>query len=186
MTCSLHTPVKSRGKDPLSGGTEFENCCQLLPIDILERVVCKKTMFDEMASFEEEEQEKGRKDGFKRGQTQALKDAALFGAKTGFAIAKEVAFCTHYSAAMKRAVLEKNLSADGGDNKFSGRERLLKLLSELQELTASFTMTNNLDQNLEQLLKSMRQKFKLAKALYNSSSTGTTVQTSSIHKDLSF
>lgn len=121
-------------------------------------------MFDAILKIEEEELERGRKDGFRKGQLQSLKDAAQFGVKIGFAVSKEVAFCKHTCLA-----LQKKLSEEDNESKLAGRDRLKKLLEELSVLTGSFSMTNNLDQDLEKMLASMRQKFKLAKALYNSS-----------------
>lgn len=127
-------------------------------------------MFDEILSIEDENQEKGRLDGFKNGQIQALKDACQFGMRNGFAISKEVAYAKQYSTLLQQR-LQRGPSNESTPIKspFVGRERLEKLLSEIFELAESFSLLNNMDQNLEHLVKSIRQKLKLAQALYNSS-----------------
>ena len=185
LTCSLQTPVKSSGNDPLSGGTAFENCCQLLPIDIfkangLEWEKCflldfeKNKMLDDIDSFEQEFLEKGRTEGFRIGQIQALKDAFQLGLKNGFGISKEVAFMRQSSINMilkseRKLKPEKSDDQENDAGKsFPASKRLEKLLSEIIALADSFPLKNVIDQNLEVLIRTLRQKFKIAQALYRS------------------
>ena len=143
-------------------------------------------MFDDILSIEDEQQEKGRLEGFKNGQMQALKDACEFGMRNGFAVAKEIAYAKTYSLLLQqRLQLERTEDHPSSTSVFAGRERLDKLLVEIIALAGTFSLQNNLDQNLEHLLKSTRQKFKLAQALYNSSG-GKVSNTDQKKHDLSF
>lgn len=135
--------------------------------------------------MEDEQQEKGRLEGYKNGQIQALKDACQFGMRNGFAVAKEIAYAKNYSLLLQQRLQLKGMEDHPSrTSEFAGRERLDKLLVEIIALAETFSLQNNLDQNLEHLLKSTRQKFKLTQALYNSSAGK--VSSSEQKQDLSF
>ena len=147
-------------------------------------------MFDEIEAFEKEFYEKGRKEGIRKGQINSMKESFELGLRNGFSVGIEVAKMRQWAVDMKffmesveivKSVdcLENGSGKDidgprekdidgPREKEFGARVRLEKQLLEIIEKANSFPLENDLDQNLEVLIRILRQKFKIAQALYRS------------------